>query len=265
MKRLYNLYCLCPFCTLYPWKIQAQEGISRRALEELAEPESLQQSALFFNITEAQFPKIPEEHEPVTVEYGYVNRSDKPLTINKVTASCGCIAVNYDKLPIPAGGKGTIKVSFKPKGYSGPIYRQVLVYTSLSADRPTVRLTLTGEVIASTDAWRGYPHKLGALRTRQRTVSFGVTDRSAKLAEVIACGNSGKVPLSLSAAGLPPYLTFRTSHPVIEAGKEADLIFLFDGSKLPVEEKGTITLPVVLTGLEGAPEQRTITLVIKLD
>ena len=124
---------------------------------------------------------------------------------------------------------------------------------------------MTGEVIASTDAWRGYPHKLGALRTRQRTISFGVTDRSAKLAEVIACGNSGKVPLSLSAAGLPPYLTFRTSHPVIEAGKEADLIFLFDGSKLPVEEKGTITLPVVLTGLEGAPEQRTITLVIKLD
>lgn len=75
----------------------------------------------------------------------------------------------------------------------------------------------------------------------------------------------GRVPLSLSAAGLPPYLTFRTSHPVIEAGKEADLIFLFDGSKLPVEEKGTITLPVVLTGLEGVPEQRTITLVIKLD
>ena len=93
MKRLYNLYCLCLFCTLYPWKIQAQEGISRRALEELAEPDPLQQSALFFNITEAQFPKIPEEHEPVTVEYGYVNRSDKPLTINKVTASCGCIAV----------------------------------------------------------------------------------------------------------------------------------------------------------------------------
>ena len=115
MKRLYNLYCLCLFCTLYPWKIQAQEGISRRALEELAEPDPLQQSALFFNITEAQFPKIPEEHEPVTVEYGYVNRSDKPLTINKVTASCGCIAANYDKLPIPAGGKGTIKVSFKPK------------------------------------------------------------------------------------------------------------------------------------------------------
>ena len=109
MKRLYNLYCLCLFCTLYPWKIQAQEGISRRALEELAEPDPLQQSALFFNITEAQFPKIPEEHEPVTVEYGYVNRSDKPLTINKVTASCGCIAANYDKLPIPAVGKGTIK------------------------------------------------------------------------------------------------------------------------------------------------------------
>ena len=57
MKRLYNLYCLCLFCTLYPWKIQAQEGISRRALEELAEPEPLQQSALFYKITEAQYRK----------------------------------------------------------------------------------------------------------------------------------------------------------------------------------------------------------------
>ena len=115
MKRLYNLYCLCLFCTLYPWKIQAQEGISRRALEELAEPDPLQQSALFFNITEAQFPKIPEEHEPVTVEYGYVNRSDKPLTINKVTASCGCIAANYDKLPILPAEKVQSKFLSSPK------------------------------------------------------------------------------------------------------------------------------------------------------
>ncbi len=107
-------------------------------LEELAEPEPLQQSALFFNITEAQFPKIPEEHEPVTVEYGYVNRSDKPLTINKVTAfPAGCIAVNYDKARLfPAGGKGTIKVSFQAQRLFRTL--STVRYSSIRPCRPIV-------------------------------------------------------------------------------------------------------------------------------
>ncbi|WP_303207649.1 DUF1573 domain-containing protein [Bacteroides oleiciplenus] len=265
MNRMNRLYCLCLFCALYSWGGQAQNGISRHTIEEQLETEPVQQSVLQFNVADAQFRKLSEDDEPVTLEYSYVNTGDKPLAISKVTASCGCIAVEYDRQPIPAGGKGSILVSFNPKGYSGVIYRQIFVYTPLSAERPTVRLTLSGEVAPSTDPWRSYPYRLGVLRARQQSVSFRVTNRSGKMAEVIACANSSDAPLSLSVENLPSYLTFRTSSPVIDAGKEADLIFLFDGSKLPAKQVETITIPVILTGLEGIAEQRTLTVVIKLD
>lgn len=261
----YILIMLCPMSVLPFTMANAQDGISRRALEDLLEPEPIKQKVLVFSDPDAAFPELEETASPYTVEYSYVNRGKHPLSIRKVTVSCGCMDADFDKKPIPAGGKGSIRISFNPKGYSGNIYRQAFVYTSLSKVQPTVRLTLTGKVAPSNDPWRGYLHRFGTLRAKQKAVTFKVSDHQSKLVEVIACGNSGDRPLTLSVKNLPLYLKFGTSSPVIQPGEEADLIFQYDGTFLPVEASDTITIPVVLEGVgsEATPSQRTLTATIQ--
>lgn len=264
-KYINCLYILCMLCL--PLAAQQPEGISLRATEKLYEEEPLKQSVLQFDKTDVVFPKIKETDVPYTLTYNYVNQSDKAITIDKVTVSCGCMEAKYDKILVPAGDKGSIKIAFNPHGYSGKVYRQAFVYTSLSAERPTARLTLSGEVVPSKNPWRGYPYHLGTLRTKQKTVNFKVTNRKNKIAEVIACGNGGNQPLNLLVRELPPYLKFYTQPSVIKPGEEADLIFQLDVLQLPKETKSIISIPIILNGLEDSisTSNRTITAVIQFD
>lgn len=262
MTRLF-INSLWLFCSMLPLEAWAQGSVSRSAMEKLADPEPIAQQVMLFDEPDAVFPTLEETDAPYMLEYAFANKGDKPLTIDRVTVSCGCLLAEYDERPIPAGGRGSIRISFNPKGYSGTIYRQAFVYTSLSEELPTARLTLTGEVAPSKDPWRGYSHHLGVLRARQNTVIFNVKDRTRKVVEVIACGNSGDRPLTLSAKGLPDYLTFKTNHAVIKPGEEADLIFLLDGTLLPAEAQGTIAVDAVIEGTGDSGQ--SVKIIIRLD
>lgn len=253
MKRLYRFHTLLlgVLCAL---AAQAQEeGVPQ------GEP------AMQFGQTERSFVQLPDTAQPVSAAYTFVNRGAAPLTIRKVEASCGCITVDYPEQPVEPGGKGTIRVTFNPKGYSGTIVREIEVYTSLTEQRPAACLTLTGTVTA-TDPWRSYPYRMGALRTRQKSVTFGLKQGMTKLAESIVAVNSGKEVLKLRADNLPPYLTFRTVPAEVEAGKEADLQFLLDVAKLPrTEAKDSLSIPVLLEGVNAAREERTVNVILRLN
>lgn len=260
-KRTCCLYMLFTLCL--PLAAQRQ-GVAHRAPEN-PEEEPTDNSLFLFDKTDVVFPKLEETDEPYPMTFHYVNRSDRAVTIDKVSLSCGCLKAEYDKAPVPVDGTGNMTVYFNPHGYSGKIYRQVIVYTSLSAEQPTAQLSLSGEVALSKDPWRGYPHRLGVLRAKQSSVHFKMRNRKGKMAEVIACGNSGGRPLSLSAKGLPAYLKFYTVPAVIKPGGEADLVFQVDAALLPEAIEGAISVPVRLEGLDGSAggSHRTMTVVIQ--
>lgn len=267
-SRRHTLFAVCVFCLLFPVGAGAQGGISRRVLLEQTEKETVEQSVMRFEKADAVFPTLEETDAPYTLEYPFVNRGREAITIRKVTVSCGCMAADYAAAPIPPGGRGSVKITFNPKGYSGDIYRQAFVYTSLSDELPTARLTLTGKVAPSKDPWRSYPYRLGALRARQKSVTFKVNARVRKLAEVIACGNSGNTPLTLVAKGLPGYMEFYSEHPVISPGETTDLIFVYDAAKLPEGmPKGRQSVPVTIEGVgeAGTASDSVITINIQFD
>lgn len=267
-SRRYIQFAACVFCLLFPVGAGAQGGVSRRVLLEQTEKEAMEQSVMRFEKADAVFPTLEETDAPYILEYPFVNQGREAITIRKVTVSCGCMAADYAAAPIPPGGRGSVNIAFNPKGYSGDIYRQAFVYTSLSEELPTARLTLTGKVAPSKDPWRSYPYRLGALRTRQKSVTFRVNARVRKLAEVIACGNSGNTPLTLAAKGLPGYMEFYSEHPVISSGETTDLIFVYDAAKLPEGmPKGRLSVPVTIEGVgeEGVASDHTITINIQFD
>lgn len=247
-------------CSVCPCGAQNRSVLSRREMDSLVNPRAIKQSVMLFEQQELRIAELSEEDDPVTLTFRFSNASDLPIVITRVVTTCGCVVADYDRNPILAKGSGSIRVTFKPKGHPGALFRKVFVYTNLSAQSPTAQLALTGDVRPSSDPWGGYPHELGALRVRQTSVVFRNVPRAGKQVECIECVNSSDQPLRLfaKAAVLPPYLSFRTYPETIESGRTADLIFSVDTSKIPENAPSELTIPCVLEGFGNATSQQLV-------
>lgn len=71
-----------------------------------------------------------QDGEIVTYDFEYENVGKKEILITKAKGSCGCTVPEWDKAPIPPGGKGTMKVTFNSKGRPGYNEKKVLITTS---------------------------------------------------------------------------------------------------------------------------------------
>jgi hypothetical protein len=69
------------------------------------------QEALELKETEHDFGRIPQ-NKPVFYSFEVMNRTDKPVKIENVSASCGCTTPEWSREEIPAGGSTKIKVGF---------------------------------------------------------------------------------------------------------------------------------------------------------
>ena len=219
---------------------------------------------LRFDSVEAHFPRLRQESEPYAVHYGFANVGRQPVIIRQVSLSCGCLSADYPQGEVAPGERGVITITFRPKGYVGPIFREACLYTSLSDEEPTQCLKLYGEVLPPSDPWYHYPHHLGNLRAKQTGVTFRIRGRSGKMVEAVAVVNSGETPLQISSSDLPPYLSLSTTPAVIGAGEEADLRLTLVIDELPVKVRQTgLSLPITLKGT-GVPTDSLPTLRIKI-
>jgi hypothetical protein len=96
-----------------------------------------------FKTTEYSFGKI-KQNTPVTTEFAFVNKGDKPLIIEVATAECGCTTPDYPKTPIQKGKTAVIKVTYNAEN-PGKFTKRVNVKFANIAT-PVV-LTISGEVI----------------------------------------------------------------------------------------------------------------------
>ena len=64
-----------------------------------------------FKTVAYSFGKIPQG-KPVTTEFVFTNKGDKPLIIENAEAGCGCTTPDYPKAPILPGKTGVIKVTY---------------------------------------------------------------------------------------------------------------------------------------------------------
>jgi len=64
-----------------------------------------------FKTTKYSFGKIPQ-NKPVTTEFVFTNKGDRPLIIENAEAGCGCTTPDYPKAPIMPGKTGVIKVTY---------------------------------------------------------------------------------------------------------------------------------------------------------
>lgn len=62
--------------------------------------------------------------------FTFRNAGGSPLVISSVRASCGCTAALLSKETIPPGEKGTLKVTFNSRGYSGQVRKFIFLETN---------------------------------------------------------------------------------------------------------------------------------------
>lgn len=82
-----------------------------------------------FDHHEFNFGSIPGK-DPVDHSFKLINEGKSDLLIRKVTASCGCTAVQPAKTLIPPGDTALIKVQFNPAGREGNQKKAVTVITN---------------------------------------------------------------------------------------------------------------------------------------
>ena len=73
-------------------------------------------TTVVFNKLAHDFGAIVKNDGAQTYSFEFTNKSDQPVTIQKVTSSCGCTTSGWTKEPVAPGAKGSVNVTYTPSG-----------------------------------------------------------------------------------------------------------------------------------------------------
>lgn len=80
-----------------------------------------------FATTTIDMGTISENGGPRTATFTFTNIGDGNIVITDASAQCGCTRPEYSDAPVAPGKKGTIKVTYSPKGRPGSFTKAVTV------------------------------------------------------------------------------------------------------------------------------------------
>ncbi len=217
-----------------------------------------------FDATVLEVGEVAEDADPPEYVFTWTNEGDAPVTVLKVSSSCSCMVASFEKTPVAPGEKSSLKITYHPKGRLGAFNRRILVYTDQSLPKPAVALYLKGKVTPAEvqlPVWR-FGYQMGSLYLKQKDLHL---KGDARAVERIVCLNAGDTPLTIGieAALLPPYISFSCEPETIPAGGEGELVITYDPSASGMRMLNVV--PLVLTGLDLPPSQRTIRVIFDND
>lgn len=173
---------------------QAQwHTVSRSRLDSLANPPMAEgREAMAFERTTVTAEPLEEDGGAKSYIFSWRNEGRTPLVITRVRSTCGCAVAAYDREPVAAGAKGTVTVTYHPKGHPGAFRQRIFLYTQLDDTRPTAILTLAGRLYPRRGRHTPIPMPRGRCcssttrwRSRHRAVASRVS--SALTAAMIRC------------------------------------------------------------------------------
>lgn len=105
-----------------------------------------QAEVVVFNETTHDFGVIKEEDGRVSTVFTFTNKSQGPLTITNVRASCGCTTPAYNREPIAPDAEGQITVSYNAKGRPGSFHKSVTITLTNGNETFTYYVYIKGKV-----------------------------------------------------------------------------------------------------------------------
>lgn len=101
----------------------------REDFSQLSPEQKANAAKLVFDKTEINFGNVSQTQK-TTGEFIISNNGKTDLIIRKVKASCGCTAVNPQKMLLKPGEKTSMKVIFDPAGKAGAFNKSITVITN---------------------------------------------------------------------------------------------------------------------------------------
>ena len=74
------------------------------------------------------------------LKFGYKNTGDKPLVIQKVSVSCGCVNPEWSNVPLMPGQKAILNVYFNPKTKIGSTLNSVYIESNAGNELEVIRV-----------------------------------------------------------------------------------------------------------------------------
>ncbi len=187
------------------------------------------------------------------------NVAAEDVVITRLAATCSCLKTTLAKQRLAHDEKAQIGLTLNAAGRSGAFRYEVLIYTSLDAERPTLRLTVTG-TIEATERWSHLGESLGALRVSRKSVVFSDVVAGQRRTERIACANGSQQPLRLTAHTTLEGLTLHTEPATLQPGEEGDILICYTATEATPTQQHTA---LIVEGMTGRPTERMISVTIR--
>lgn len=135
-----------------------------------------------FYFIEHDFGAIHQGQSP-TVEFPFVNKSGKTITIENIRTTCGCTAAALEKRTFEPGEGEKIGVTFNSAGRTGAQHKVVTIATN-DPDHPAYQLKVAANVVTE-------------MELSERVVNFGAVQEGEGAAKEIALFAYAKDPVEI--------------------------------------------------------------------
>ena len=122
------------------------------------QPAKIEGAHLHMEVASHDFGDVPRKGGDLVREFTFTNDGTAPLVVTRVITSCSCLKAWFPKRPVPPGGQGVIRITYKPHKsepgvfnkviqiYSNPVDGRDVISVQGNSIDPGPRKVKTGEV-----------------------------------------------------------------------------------------------------------------------
>ncbi len=146
---------------------------------------------IYFREREHDFGELQESMHFATHRFEFINRTPKPIIVNRVESSCGCTAPSWSSEPVMPGEKGYIEARYETTNRPGSFDKTLTVYTN-SPHSPISYLAIKGNVVRTPPPQPSYtPPAIGRLDFDKYQIAFDpLLDNQTAMKEIRVINNS---------------------------------------------------------------------------
>jgi hypothetical protein len=183
-----------------------------------------------FRKIDHDFKTIKEAKGPVTVVFGFINTGGAPITLQSVTASCGCTTPDYSKAPVMPGDSGFVKATYDPNGRPGPFTKDITVVSN--ADNSPIILKITGNVIPrELKIEDQYRYTMGNLRLESSHLGYGTLVFGSSKILKLKMVNPGSQNVTIGFINIPSWLKMKSNKVVLKPQEKTEIDVEYNTTK----------------------------------
>lgn len=176
------------------------------------------------------FGTIKEENAEHTFIFKFKNISSKAVTIQNVSASCGCTIPSWTQHEITPKDSGFVKAIFNATNRPGAFDKKLTVYLSSETGNDTVVLNIKGIVKPKfKDPKLDFPDKIGGIRLQSRYINLDKIDNKEPVVKEYGIYNDTTIDLRLKVLNpSSKYMIVMTEPSVLKPNQTGTIKIMYD-------------------------------------